>query len=122
MRPSPHTHPQLLILTPVSPFPMLWSPTPQYLVTYTDITVGHTHEGPCGASCDLTGSPGPCWLTGALFRYVQHYGLGEACDDVGSVLKRVAVKLGKTQKVKVLTGTGETRGLGDLSLEQARCP
>nr|KAF6425183.1 hypothetical protein HJG59_009233 [Molossus molossus] len=41
-----------------------------------------------------------------LFGYVQHYGLGEACDDVASVLKRVAVRLGKTQKVKVLTGTG----------------
>ncbi|XP_036191651.1 mitochondrial ribosome-associated GTPase 1 isoform X3 [Myotis myotis] len=41
-----------------------------------------------------------------LFGYVQHYGLGEACDDVASVLKRVAIKLGKTQKVKVLTGTG----------------
>ncbi|KAF6110544.1 polyamine oxidase [Phyllostomus discolor] len=41
-----------------------------------------------------------------LFGYVQHYGLGGACDDVGSVLKHVAVRLGKTQKVKVLTGTG----------------
>ncbi|XP_070288253.1 mitochondrial ribosome-associated GTPase 1 isoform X3 [Myotis yumanensis] len=41
-----------------------------------------------------------------LFGYVQHYGLGEACDDVASVLKRVAIKLGKLQKVKVLTGTG----------------
>ncbi|MBV99846.1 Mitochondrial ribosome-associated GTPase 1, partial [Eschrichtius robustus] len=40
-------------------------------------------------------------------RYVQHYGLGEACDDIASVLKRVAVKLRKTQKVKVLTGTGD---------------
>ncbi|XP_004375057.1 mitochondrial ribosome-associated GTPase 1 [Trichechus manatus latirostris] len=41
-----------------------------------------------------------------LFGYVQHYGLDSACDDVESVLKRVALKLGKTQKVKVLTGTG----------------
>lgn len=41
-----------------------------------------------------------------LLGYVQHYGLGEACDDIASVLKRVAVKLRKTQKVKVLTGTG----------------
>lgn len=52
-------------------------------------------------------------------RYVQHYGLGEACDDIASVLKRVAVKLRKTQKVKVLTGTGETwwpqAGLGGRS-------
>ncbi|XP_066211709.1 mitochondrial ribosome-associated GTPase 1 isoform X3 [Saccopteryx leptura] len=45
-------------------------------------------------------------LAVALYRYVQHYDLGEACDDVESVLKRVAVRLGKTQKVKVLTGTG----------------
>ncbi|XP_022424066.1 mitochondrial ribosome-associated GTPase 1 isoform X2 [Delphinapterus leucas] len=42
-----------------------------------------------------------------LLGYVQHYGLGEACDDITSVLKRVAVKLRKTQKVKVLTGTGD---------------
>ncbi|XP_032465050.1 mitochondrial ribosome-associated GTPase 1 isoform X4 [Phocoena sinus] len=34
-----------------------------------------------------------------LLGYVQHYGLGEACDDIASVLKRVAVKLRKTQKV-----------------------
>ncbi|XP_066211711.1 mitochondrial ribosome-associated GTPase 1 isoform X5 [Saccopteryx leptura] len=46
-------------------------------------------------------------LAVALYRYVQHYDLGEACDDVESVLKRVAVRLGKTQKVKVLTGTGD---------------
>lgn len=43
---------------------------------------------------------------------MQHYGLGEACDDIASVLKRVAVKLRKTQKVKVLTGTGETGSPG----------
>ncbi|XP_057362524.1 mitochondrial ribosome-associated GTPase 1 isoform X2 [Manis pentadactyla] len=42
-----------------------------------------------------------------LFGYTQFYGLGGACDDIASVLKRVAVKLGKTQKVKVLTGTGD---------------
>ncbi|XP_035965524.1 mitochondrial ribosome-associated GTPase 1 isoform X3 [Halichoerus grypus] len=42
-----------------------------------------------------------------LFGYVQHYGLAAACDDVASVLKQVAVRLGKTQKVKVLTGTGD---------------
>ncbi|TEA25408.1 hypothetical protein DBR06_SOUSAS13210046, partial [Sousa chinensis] len=42
-----------------------------------------------------------------LLGYVQHYGLGEACDDIASVLRRVAVKLRKTQKVKVLTGTGD---------------
>uniref|UniRef100_A0A8C3YBS6 Mitochondrial GTPase 1 n=1 Tax=Catagonus wagneri TaxID=51154 RepID=A0A8C3YBS6_9CETA len=41
-----------------------------------------------------------------LLGYVQHYGLGQACDDIASVLKRVAVRLRKTQKVNVLTGTG----------------
>ncbi|XP_060027004.1 mitochondrial ribosome-associated GTPase 1 [Erinaceus europaeus] len=41
-----------------------------------------------------------------LSQYVRHYGLAGACDDITSVLKQVAVKLGKTQKVKVLTGTG----------------
>ncbi|NXE47883.1 MTG1 GTPase, partial [Casuarius casuarius] len=40
------------------------------------------------------------------FRYVQRYGLAEACDDIEHVLKRVALTLGKMQKVKVLTGTG----------------
>uniref|UniRef100_A0A2K5L614 Mitochondrial GTPase 1 n=1 Tax=Cercocebus atys TaxID=9531 RepID=A0A2K5L614_CERAT len=41
------------------------------------------------------------------FGYVQHYGLESACDSIERVLKSVAVKLGKTQKVKVLTGTGD---------------
>ncbi|XP_064320611.1 mitochondrial ribosome-associated GTPase 1 isoform X2 [Phalacrocorax carbo] len=40
------------------------------------------------------------------FRYVQHYGLAEACDDIKPVLKHVALARGRTQKVKVLTGTG----------------
>nr|XP_020038166.1 mitochondrial ribosome-associated GTPase 1 isoform X4 [Castor canadensis] len=42
-----------------------------------------------------------------LLGYVQHYGLDTACDDVEHVLKSVAMKLGKTRKVKVLTGTGD---------------
>ncbi|XP_032346459.1 mitochondrial ribosome-associated GTPase 1 isoform X2 [Camelus ferus] len=42
-----------------------------------------------------------------LLGYVQHYSLGGACDDIASVLKRVAVRLRKTQRVKVLTGTGD---------------
>ncbi|XP_054546227.1 mitochondrial ribosome-associated GTPase 1 [Talpa occidentalis] len=42
-----------------------------------------------------------------LFGYVQHYGLSGACDDVARLLERVAVRLGKTRKVKVLTGTGD---------------
>ncbi|XP_072484554.1 mitochondrial ribosome-associated GTPase 1 [Notamacropus eugenii] len=41
------------------------------------------------------------------FRYVEHYDLGEPCDDIGSVLKRIAMKLKKIHKVKMLTGTGD---------------
>lgn len=51
-----------------------------------------------------------------MCRYTQFYGLGGACDDIASVLKQVAVKLGKTQKVKVLTGTGERRPWSRLAL------
>ncbi|XP_033921424.1 mitochondrial ribosome-associated GTPase 1 [Melopsittacus undulatus] len=40
------------------------------------------------------------------FKYVQRYGLAEACDDIGLVLRHVALAQGRTQKVKVLTGTG----------------
>ncbi|KAM6306176.1 mitochondrial ribosome-associated GTPase 1 [Aegotheles albertisi] len=40
------------------------------------------------------------------FGYVQHYGLGTACDDIEPVLRRVALAQGRTQKVTVLTGTG----------------
>lgn len=55
------------------------------------------------------------WLSGHgrptdVCRYVQHYDLSEASDDVASVLKQVAVRLRKTRKVKVLTGTGELVG------------
>ncbi|NXS56345.1 MTG1 GTPase, partial [Brachypteracias leptosomus] len=39
-------------------------------------------------------------------RYVQRYGLAEACDDIKSMLRQVALAQGRTQKVKVLTGTG----------------
>lgn len=38
---------------------------------------------------------------------MQRYGLAEACDDIEPVLRRVALAQGRTQKVKVLTGTGE---------------
>lgn len=37
---------------------------------------------------------------------MELYGLPEASDNIRHVLKYVAVALGKTQKVKVLTGTG----------------
>ncbi|NXT59019.1 MTG1 GTPase, partial [Pluvianellus socialis] len=40
------------------------------------------------------------------FGYVQRYGLAEACDDIEPVLRQVALARGRTQKVKVLTGTG----------------
>lgn len=38
---------------------------------------------------------------------MQRYGLAEACDAIEPVLRRVALARGRTQKVKVLTGTGE---------------
>ncbi|NWV11417.1 MTG1 GTPase, partial [Ptilonorhynchus violaceus] len=40
------------------------------------------------------------------FGYVQHYRLGQPCDHIEPVLKHVALARGRTQKVKVLTGTG----------------
>ncbi|XP_078246757.1 mitochondrial ribosome-associated GTPase 1 isoform X1 [Pogona vitticeps] len=40
------------------------------------------------------------------FRYVEYYGLGSPCDDIESVLKRIAQHLGKTSRMRVLTGTG----------------
>ncbi|NXG00163.1 MTG1 GTPase, partial [Sakesphorus luctuosus] len=40
------------------------------------------------------------------FRYVVHYGLDQPCDHIESVLKSVALAQGHTQKVTVLTGTG----------------
>ncbi|NWR71978.1 MTG1 GTPase, partial [Centropus unirufus] len=40
------------------------------------------------------------------FRYMWHYGLAEACDDINALLKHVALVRGRTQRVKVLTGTG----------------
>ncbi|NWV74351.1 MTG1 GTPase, partial [Dasyornis broadbenti] len=40
------------------------------------------------------------------FGYVQHYQLGQACDHIEPLLKHMALAQGRTQKVKVLTGTG----------------
>ncbi|XP_078498883.1 mitochondrial ribosome-associated GTPase 1 isoform X1 [Lissotriton helveticus] len=40
------------------------------------------------------------------FGYVERYGLEVPSDDIESVLKRIAIKLGKTQKVKAITGVG----------------
>ncbi|KAG9341115.1 hypothetical protein JZ751_019869 [Albula glossodonta] len=41
------------------------------------------------------------------FSYVDRYDLGEPSDDIQHVLKRIAVKLGKTQRVKAITGVGD---------------
>ncbi|XP_008427963.1 mitochondrial ribosome-associated GTPase 1 isoform X2 [Poecilia reticulata] len=40
------------------------------------------------------------------FGYVEKYDLQEPSDDIQHVLKRIAVKLGKTQRVKAITGVG----------------
>ncbi|NXL51190.1 MTG1 GTPase, partial [Podilymbus podiceps] len=40
------------------------------------------------------------------FGYVRRYGLAKACDDIQTVLQQVALTRGRTQKVKMLTGTG----------------
>ncbi|NXA79038.1 MTG1 GTPase, partial [Thryothorus ludovicianus] len=40
------------------------------------------------------------------FGYVQHYGLAQPCDCIEPLLKHMALSQGRTQKVKVLTGTG----------------
>ncbi|NXD04623.1 MTG1 GTPase, partial [Certhia familiaris] len=40
------------------------------------------------------------------FGYVQRYRLGQPCDHIEPLLKHVARTQGRTQKVKVLTGTG----------------
>lgn len=40
------------------------------------------------------------------FSYVEKYSLQEPSDDIQYVLKRIAVKLGKTQRVTAITGVG----------------
>ncbi|NXR69331.1 MTG1 GTPase, partial [Rhadina sibilatrix] len=40
------------------------------------------------------------------FGYVQRYGLGQPCDHIEPLLKHLALTQGRTQRVKVLTGTG----------------
>lgn len=40
------------------------------------------------------------------FSYVEKYDLQEPSDDIQHVLRRIAVKLGKTQRVKAITGVG----------------
>ncbi|KAL8186673.1 UNVERIFIED_CONTAM: putative mitochondrial GTPase [Gekko kuhli] len=41
------------------------------------------------------------------FSYVERYKMASPCDAVETVLKSIAVHLGKTRKMKVLTGTGD---------------
>ncbi|XP_048361085.1 mitochondrial ribosome-associated GTPase 1 isoform X1 [Sphaerodactylus townsendi] len=41
------------------------------------------------------------------FSYVERYGLASPCDEVETVLKGIALHLGKNRRVKVLTGTGD---------------
>uniref|UniRef100_A0A3B4VM84 Mitochondrial GTPase 1 n=1 Tax=Seriola dumerili TaxID=41447 RepID=A0A3B4VM84_SERDU len=41
-----------------------------------------------------------------LGNYVEKYDLQEPSDDIQYLLKRIAVKLGKTQRVKAITGVG----------------
>ncbi|NWH92809.1 MTG1 GTPase, partial [Aegithalos caudatus] len=40
------------------------------------------------------------------FGYVRRYGLGQPCDHIEVLLKHLALSQGRTQRVKVLTGTG----------------
>lgn len=40
------------------------------------------------------------------YSYVERYDLREPSDDIQQVLKHIAVKLGKTQRVKAITGVG----------------
>lgn len=39
--------------------------------------------------------------------YVDKYGLEEPSDDIRHMLKHIAVKLRKTQRVKAITGVGK---------------
>uniref|UniRef100_A0A8C5QCC5 Mitochondrial GTPase 1 n=1 Tax=Leptobrachium leishanense TaxID=445787 RepID=A0A8C5QCC5_9ANUR len=41
-----------------------------------------------------------------LYSYVEKYALDGPCQDIESLLKKIAIKLGKTQKVKAITGIG----------------
>lgn len=43
------------------------------------------------------------------FSYVGKYDLEEPSDDIQFVLKRIAVKLGKTQRVTAITGVGKKK-------------
>ncbi|XP_075073282.1 mitochondrial ribosome-associated GTPase 1 [Mixophyes fleayi] len=40
------------------------------------------------------------------YRYVEHYELEGPCSNIETLLKKIAIKLGKTQTVKAITGVG----------------
>lgn len=45
----------------------------------------------------------------STFSYVEKYDLEQPSDNIQFVLKRIAVKLGKTQRVKAITGVGKKK-------------
>lgn len=45
----------------------------------------------------------------STFSYVEKYDLEQPSDDIQFVLKRIAVKLGTTQRVKAITGVGKKK-------------
>lgn len=47
---------------------------------------------------------------------MKHYGLDQPCDCIEPLLKHVALAQGRTQKVKVLTGTGGCSGVQGLGV------
>ncbi|KAJ7324472.1 hypothetical protein JRQ81_017492 [Phrynocephalus forsythii] len=56
------------------------------------------------------------------FRYVELYGLDGPSDDIESVLKRIAQHLGKTSRVRVLTGTDLSRPAATAAAAPAAAP
>lgn len=47
---------------------------------------------------------------------MEKYNLQEPSDDIQNVLKRIAVKLGKTQRIKAITGVGKKTLLPQILL------
>lgn len=75
----------------------------------------------CGTSYLMTDK---CllFICSLLCSYIERYGLASPCDNVETVLKSIALHLGKTQRVKVLTGTGALSLLFQLAdLDQCGC-
>lgn len=57
----------------------------------------------------------PC-LCVSTFSYVEKYDLEQPSDDIQFVLKHIAVKLRKTQRVKAITGVGKKKKPGCFAL------